>query len=352
MCHRSNTLVGAVPGAMPCHDSLDCARKNLVGYTCQNLRCVCDPTTDTGLFSCRGRMFGAECRSDYECADELNLVCSRNELGRCRCRGGYTWNSIKNNCYMINEFEYEGGNTVVIGRYALTLNLRVHYMRQQSSLHAYDRRTKFYRHRCNISNNISATNLSVIQGSGGFGSPQDVFSVCLVVLLTVGFIYVGMKGFWCCGKFWKRQQRRLTRELDEIPHQQQDIWVAPYRVLSSLNGMETHSSLGLSPSSSFPLHPIPCVGLFLPSGSLAAAAAASTMAPTMSPPPYEEAVSPPPYEEALAPPPYEEALKHNIILSSFPSATTVILPTAPPIQGPPNTMPGGAFMCNSQGGLT
>jgi hypothetical protein len=33
----------------------------------------------------------------------------------------------------------------------------------------------------------------------------------------------------CSGKFWKRQQRHLTREMDEVPHQQQDTWVASYR---------------------------------------------------------------------------------------------------------------------------
>ena len=55
MCHRWNTLVVVFPGAMQCNDSLDCARMNLVGYTCQNSRCVCDPNTDTGLFPCRGK---------------------------------------------------------------------------------------------------------------------------------------------------------------------------------------------------------------------------------------------------------------------------------------------------------
>ncbi|PSN43034.1 hypothetical protein C0J52_06746 [Blattella germanica] len=162
------------------------------------------------------------------------------------------------------------------------------------------------------------------------------------------------------GKLWRRRRRQLTRELDEASHQQQATWVASYRdgtedqetgatagdpfiqnygkpwfkipntrennsafdygialrctVFSSLNGMETRSSPVLSPSSSFPLHPTPCMGLFLPSGSLAAAAAASSTASTTSPPPYEE------------------ALKHKVILSSYPTATTVILPTAPPTQ--------------------
>jgi len=54
ICHRSNTLVVVFPGTVQCQDSLDCARMNLGGYTCQNSRCVCDPNTDTGLFPCRG----------------------------------------------------------------------------------------------------------------------------------------------------------------------------------------------------------------------------------------------------------------------------------------------------------
>jgi hypothetical protein len=44
-----------VAGAMPCQDTLDCARMNLAGYICQNLRCVCDPNADTGLFPCRSK---------------------------------------------------------------------------------------------------------------------------------------------------------------------------------------------------------------------------------------------------------------------------------------------------------
>jgi len=44
-----------IPGGIPCRDSLECAKMNLGGYTCQNFRCVCNPNTDTGLFPCRGK---------------------------------------------------------------------------------------------------------------------------------------------------------------------------------------------------------------------------------------------------------------------------------------------------------
>ncbi|XP_069696287.1 uncharacterized protein [Periplaneta americana] len=262
-----------VSGAMPCQDSLDCARMNLGGYTCQNLRCVCDPNTDTGLFPCRGRMFGDKCRSDYECAEELNLVCARNELRTCRCRRGYVWNIMNKICYMIDEHPYDNGNK-------------------------------------------------------GFDPVREIIIPGIIVMTIGAMVYLGIKLFCNCGKLWRRRRRQLTRELDEASHQQQATWVASYRVFSSLNGMETRSSPVLSPSSSFPLHPTPCMGLFLPSGSLAAAAAASTTA------------------SATSPPPYEEALKHKVILSSYPSATTVILPTAPPTQGPPGT----AFPPNHPGG--
>ncbi|XP_033611638.1 uncharacterized protein LOC111875074 isoform X2 [Cryptotermes secundus] len=262
---------------MPCQDTLDCARMNLAGYTCQNLRCVCDTRTDTGLFPCRGRMFGDRCRTDFECAEELNLICSRTELRTCRCRRGYMWNMASKICFMIEEHAYDNGNK-------------------------------------------------------GLDPVREVIVPGIVVMTIGTLVYVGIKVFCNCGKFWRQRRRQLTRELDEVPHQQQATWVASYRVFRSLNGMETHSSPVLSPSSSFPLHPTPCMGLFLPSGSLAAAAAASTTASTTSPPPYEE------------------ALKHKVILSSFPSATTVILPTAPPIQGPPNNVPGGPYMCSNPSG--
>ncbi|XP_021924580.1 uncharacterized protein LOC110832147 isoform X2 [Zootermopsis nevadensis] len=265
-----------VSGAMPCQDTLDCARMNLGGYTCQNLRCVCDPNTDTGLFPCRsknidltGRTFGDKCRADYECPEELNLVCARIELRTCRCRRGYMWNVMTKTCYMIDDQPYDNGNK-------------------------------------------------------GFDPVREII-VPGIVIMTIGtLIYVGIKVFCNCGKFWRRRGRQLNRELDDGSHQQA-TWVASYRVFSSLNGMETRSSPALSPSSSFPLHPTPCMGLFLPSGSLATTSATAS---------------------TTSPPPYEEALKHKVILSSFPSATTVILHTAPPIQGPLNNLP-AHFMCSN-----
>ncbi|KAJ4432206.1 hypothetical protein ANN_20822 [Periplaneta americana] len=184
-------------------------------------------------------------------------------------------------------------------------------------------------------------------GNKGFDPVREIIIPGIIVMTIGAMVYLGIKLFCNCGKLWRRRRRQLTRELDEASHQQQATWVASYRgttsvaegtlglrlrlvfaVFSSLNGMETRSSPVLSPSSSFPLHPTPCMGLFLPSGSLAAAAAASTTA------------------SATSPPPYEEALKHKVILSSYPSATTVILPTAPPTQGPPGT----AFPPNHPGG--
>jgi len=56
-----------------------------------------------------GRMFGDKCRTDYECAEELNLVCSRNELRTCQCRRGYIWNMMNKICYRIKEYPYDNG---------------------------------------------------------------------------------------------------------------------------------------------------------------------------------------------------------------------------------------------------
>ena len=56
-----------------------------------------------------GRMFGDKCRADYECAEELNLVCSKNELRTCHCRRGYMWNTMHKICYRINEVPYDNG---------------------------------------------------------------------------------------------------------------------------------------------------------------------------------------------------------------------------------------------------
>ena len=56
-----------------------------------------------------GRMFGDKCRTDYECAEKLNLVCSKNELRTCHCRRGYIWNMMNKICYRIKEYPYDNG---------------------------------------------------------------------------------------------------------------------------------------------------------------------------------------------------------------------------------------------------
>ncbi|XP_021924585.1 uncharacterized protein LOC110832147 isoform X6 [Zootermopsis nevadensis] len=176
-------------GAMPCQDTLDCARMNLGGYTCQNLRCVCDPNTDTGLFPCRsknidltGRTFGDKCRADYECPEELNLVCARIELRTCRCRRGYMWNVMTKTCYMIDDQPYDNGNK-------------------------------------------------------GFDPVREII-VPGIVIMTIGtLIYVGIKVFCNCGKFWRRRGRQLNRELDDGSHQQA-TWVASYRVFSLVHSVQ------------------------------------------------------------------------------------------------------------------
>ena len=54
-------------------------------------------------------MFGDKCRTEYDCAEELNLVCSRNEMRTCQCRRGFIWNTVNKICYRIKEFPYENG---------------------------------------------------------------------------------------------------------------------------------------------------------------------------------------------------------------------------------------------------
>ncbi|XP_047114430.1 uncharacterized protein LOC124794816 isoform X1 [Schistocerca piceifrons] len=112
------------------------------------------------------------------------------------------------------------------------------------------------------------------------------------------------------GKLWRRRRRRpdLSHELDDS--HQQATWVASYRVFSPLSNGESRPSPVLSPSSSFPLHPAPCMGLFLPAGSL----------------PGPGAPAAPAAGSAPSPPSYEESLKHKVILSSYP--LTVVLPPA------------------------
>ena len=62
-----------------------------------------------GTFFSTGRMFGNVCRTDYECAEELKLVCSNKVLGTCHCRRGYTWNAMNKICYRIKEYPYDNG---------------------------------------------------------------------------------------------------------------------------------------------------------------------------------------------------------------------------------------------------
>jgi hypothetical protein len=54
-------------------------------------------------------MHGDECRTDNECAEELNLVCTRNELRTCNCRKGYVWNALNKICHRIKEYPYDSG---------------------------------------------------------------------------------------------------------------------------------------------------------------------------------------------------------------------------------------------------
>jgi hypothetical protein len=56
-----------------------------------------------------GRMFGDKCPMDYECAKELNLICSRNEPKTCDCRRGYMWNTINKICYLYDGHHYDNG---------------------------------------------------------------------------------------------------------------------------------------------------------------------------------------------------------------------------------------------------
>lgn len=53
-----------------------------------------------------GGMYGDKCREDYDCDEDLNLVCPRNEQ-KCQCRRGYLWNQINKVCYRIKEFPYD-----------------------------------------------------------------------------------------------------------------------------------------------------------------------------------------------------------------------------------------------------
>ncbi|XP_063219651.1 uncharacterized protein LOC134529457 [Bacillus rossius redtenbacheri] len=258
--------VGLTTGAVMCQDTMECANMDMPGYTCKNSRCVCDPERDTGLFSCRADAYGEKCRKDYDCmVKDENLFCMM-QTSVCRCRRGLLWDIVSKKCYMLED---------------------VHY-------------------------------------GGKFDPVRDVIIPGIIIMTIGAMVYLGIKLFCNCGKLWRRRRRRadLSREADDPMHQQPATWVASYRVFSSLNGVETRSSPVLSPSSSFPLHPTPCMGLFLPSSSLAASAA--------------------------SPPPYEEALKHKVILSSYPSGaagTTVLLPSAAigvqQVAPPPATTPAG-----------
>ena len=64
------------------------------------------------FFSFAGRLFGERCAADFECAQELNLICARNEMRTCRCRRGYVWNIMTKMCYMIDEHSFDNGKFV------------------------------------------------------------------------------------------------------------------------------------------------------------------------------------------------------------------------------------------------
>ncbi|XP_067001272.1 uncharacterized protein [Anabrus simplex] len=262
LTHVVNLAAGA--GVIFCEDSMACV--NLPGYTCKNERCVCDPGGDNGLFPCRtGSQYGEKCRVDEDCSrvDE-NLICSRTDSRTCRCQRGLVWDEATRKCYLLEDTFYD-------------------------------------------------------TGSNKFDPVRDLIIPGIIVMTIGAMVYLGIKLFCNCGKLWRRRRRRpdLPREVEEShppqstwdSHPQQATWVASYRVFSSLNGVEPRSSPVLSPSSSFPLHPTPCMGLFLPTGSLAT---------------------------STSPPSYEESLKHKVILSSYP-LTVVLPPDSPPTTSSANT---------------
>ncbi|KAL0279986.1 UNVERIFIED_CONTAM: hypothetical protein PYX00_001419 [Menopon gallinae] len=119
---------------------------------------------------------------------------------------------------------------------------------------------------------------------GRFDPVRDLV-IPAIIIVTIGAMV---------GKLWRRRRHQeITRELEEIsatPHQQA-TWIASYRVFSPYNNT-SRPPPGLSPTS-FPFHPTPCMGLFVPS------------------------------QLSTSPPSYEEALKHKVILSSY-------HPTGPP----------------------
>ncbi|XP_049812856.1 uncharacterized protein LOC126259842 [Schistocerca nitens] len=238
-------------GVIFCTDTMACM--NLPGYTCKGGRCVCEPQRDTGLFSCfGGSQYGERCRFDEDCGyhDEV-LVCSRADSRTCRCPRGLVWDDHSRKCYAV-------GDTY----------------------------------------------------GSKFDAVRDLIIPGIIVMTIGAMVYLGIKLFCNCGKLWRRRRRRpdLSHELDDS--HQQATWVASYRVFSPLSNGESRPSPVLSPSSSFPLHPAPCMGLFLPAGSL----------------PGPGAPAAPAAGGAPSPPSYEESLKHKVILSSYP--LTVVLPPA------------------------
>ncbi|KAL1117352.1 hypothetical protein AAG570_004678 [Ranatra chinensis] len=184
-------FVQFVNGVQFCQDSSDCVM--LVGYTCQNSECVCEPERDMGLFSCAQiRSYGDKCRSDQDChPGDTNLICARSESRTCRCRRGLVWDIVSKRCYLIDQENPFMGSK--------------------------------------------------------FDPVRDVI-IPAVILTTLGATgWLCFKLFCNCGKTWNRRRRNadMGRSLEEAQvASQPTAWVASYRVISSLESRPGGGSSG------------------------------------------------------------------------------------------------------------
>lgn len=245
-------------GTKPCEGYPDCVYK---GYTCKNNKCVCDPESEGPRIypPCElMKTYGEKCTSDLECSmSDPNLHCAElSDVRVCKCRKGmWEGEREKKSCYV-----------------------------------QYD--TDIY---------------------NKFEPVRDLVIPAIIVMTIGAMVYLGFKLFCNCGKLWRsRRHQEIAREFEEIsatPHQQA-TWIASYRVFSPYNNANRSSS-GLSPTS-FPIHPTPCMGLFVPSQTI-----------------------------STSPPTYEEALKHKVILSSYhpPPGPQVVPVPVPAYTLPPPDIP-------------
>ncbi|XP_075230380.1 uncharacterized protein LOC142329575 isoform X2 [Lycorma delicatula] len=169
----------AINGIKGCQDSMDCAM--LVGHICRNSQCICETDRDLSLFPCAMKTYGDQCRADYECfTGDINLVCTRTDTRRCRCRRGLLWDFDAKRCYLGDD------------------------------------------------------------GADNFGYLDPMRQMILpgVILITLGaMIYLGFKLFCNCGR---RQRRRLPDMESQLAPQ--TTWVASYRVFSSVNGIDARTN--------------------------------------------------------------------------------------------------------------